>query len=111
MIFHKKVILPDCVNRVITRSEDSKVKTNEVFLMYTVSAVFITKPHITVITKIVPDPRDVITDCQENHLVSLIIVSSSVDIKGCVKESVIHEGSPGAPGIMVLVISPSAMDT
>ena len=79
--------------------------------MDTVSAVLITKSHITVITKIVPDPRDVITNCQENHLVSVIIVSSSVNIEGCVKESVIDEGSPGVPGIMVLVISPSAMNT
>ena len=96
---------------MITRSEDSKIKTNEVFLMDTVSAVFITKPHITVIPQIVPDPPNVITNCQENHLVSVIIVSSSVDIKGCVKESVIDEGSPGVPGIMVLVIGPSAMNT
>ena len=96
---------------MITRSEDSKIKTNEVFLMDTVSAVLITKLHVTVITQIVPDPRDVITHCQKNHLVSVIIVSSSVDIKGCVKESVIDEDSPGGPGIMVLVISPSAVNS
>ena len=79
--------------------------------MYTVSAVLITKSHITVFPQIVPDPRDIITDCQENNLVSVIIVSSSIDIKGCVKESVVDEGSPGVPGIMVLVIGPSAMNT
>ena len=56
-------------------------------------------------------PIIVITDSQEDNLVLIIIVFSPVNIKSCVKECMVHQGSTGHNLVVVRVICSSAVHT
>ena len=55
-------------------------------------------------------PIIVITDSQEDNLVLIIIVFSPVNIKSCVKERVVHQGSTRHDLVVVCIICSSAVN-
>ena len=54
-------------------------------------------------------PIIVITDSQEDNLVLIIIVFSPVNIKSCVKECVVHQGSARHNLVVVCIICSPAV--